>query len=52
MDLNMLTYFGSRERTVDDWSNILHEASPNFNLASATRLSNSTQWLLDVTWIQ
>lgn len=50
MDLNMRTYFGSWERTVDDWIAILHEADPKFNLVSATPLVQSTQWLLDMTW--
>jgi hypothetical protein len=37
MDLNMMTFFGSRERTLEDWQSIVHRADP--------RLSMKVFWL-------
>nr|XP_023873673.1 O-methyltransferase gsfB-like [Quercus suber]POE84310.1 o-methyltransferase gsfb [Quercus suber] len=50
MDLNMLTYFGSREKTVADWETILKEADPRFHLRSVTRPSYDMNCVLDVEW--
>jgi hypothetical protein len=32
MDLNMLTYFGARQKTAENWREILQQADPRFVL--------------------
>lgn len=48
MDLSMLTWFGSRERTVDDWEKIFKAASPNFQLRHAKPAGMN--YNIDVEW--
>ncbi|KAF2163211.1 hypothetical protein M409DRAFT_68527 [Zasmidium cellare ATCC 36951] len=48
MDLSMLTWFGSRERTVDDWEKIFKAASPSFQLRHAKPAGMN--YNLDVEW--
>lgn len=49
MDLQMLSYFGSRERAVSDWELIFKEVDQRFVLKNAIRLS-STDYLLEIWW--
>lgn len=50
MDLSMLTWFGSRERTVDDWEKIFKAASPNFQLRHAKPAGMN--YNIDVEWTE
>lgn len=43
----MLNYFGSRERTVEDWEDTLHEADPRFELKKPP---TDIFHILDVCW--
>ena len=52
MDLSMLTYFGSRERTEDDWLWMLNEADPRFKLISVSKpAAPGISPLLVVEWL-
>ena len=42
----MLTFFGARERTLEDWTTIVKEADPRLKINYAGVPSN----LLDITW--
>jgi hypothetical protein len=47
MDLQMLSYFGSRERAVSDWSSLFKEADEHFEFKNAIDL-NGTGFILEV----
>jgi len=49
MDLQMLSYFGSRERTVSDWGLLFKEADERFELKNAIDL-NGPGFILEVWW--
>ena len=49
MDLQMLSYFGSRERSVSDWESIFNEADERFEFKRAIKLSNG-MYVLEVCW--
>lgn len=49
MDLQMLSYFGSRERTVSDWDLLFKEADERFELKNAIGL-NGPGFILEVWW--
>ena len=52
MDLSTLTYFGSCERTEDDWRQILNQADPRFKLVSVSKpASPGASPLLVVEWV-
>jgi hypothetical protein len=46
MDLTMLTLFGAKERTFEDWIGIIKEVSPNFRVNYAGPPSN----IIDLVW--
>nr|POE49519.1 o-methyltransferase bik3 [Quercus suber] len=50
MDLDMLTYFGSREKSIADWKAILEEADPRFLLRDAIKPTHDINYVLDVEW--
>lgn len=50
MDLNMLEYFGSRERTLADWEAMLKEADESFELKSAVKPPGGQSYILEVVW--
>lgn len=51
MDLQMLSYFGSRERTVSDWEGIFKEADERFEFnGNVAEVNNGTGHLLEVVW--
>ena len=50
MDINMLVFFGSRERTLEDWKALLREADPRFELVKTTRASDQPNTILEVAW--
>lgn len=50
MDLSMLTYFGSRERTFEDWQALLRDADPRFVLRTTTKPGDPPPNILDVLW--
>lgn len=49
MDLSMLSYFGSGERTLSDWKLILEEADKRFEFKRAIKLED-TGYILEVVW--
>ena len=50
MDLDMLSYFGSRERSVEDWREIFKEADERFEFKNAIKLGDTTGYLLEIWW--
>ena len=50
MDITMLIYFGSRERTVGEWREMLAEADERFELIRASRDPRQPNTLLEVGW--
>lgn len=50
MDLHMLSFFGSRERTVSDWEEISKEADERFDFNRNVVELNGTGYLLEVWW--
>jgi hypothetical protein len=50
MDLNMLIYFGSRERTLDEWSVLLQAADPRYFLRGVKQVAGQPNTILDVGW--
>ena len=46
----MLTLFGARERTLNDWINVFAEASPNFQVRLAESVADTPENILDVVW--
>uniref|UniRef100_A0A8H7K3Q2 O-methyltransferase C-terminal domain-containing protein n=1 Tax=Bionectria ochroleuca TaxID=29856 RepID=A0A8H7K3Q2_BIOOC len=47
MDLTMLAFFGSRERTSMDWIDLIKEASPRFQI----NIIGPPSHLVEITWI-
>ncbi|KAK7219399.1 hypothetical protein V2G26_007402 [Clonostachys chloroleuca] len=47
MDLTMLAFFGSRERTSMDWIDLIKEASPRFQI----NIIGPPSHLIEITWI-
>ena len=50
MDINMLVFFGSRERTVSDWEKLLNAADPHFRLANVNRSPHHPNSILEIVW--
>ncbi|PQE24943.1 Sterigmatocystin 8-O-methyltransferase protein [Rutstroemia sp. NJR-2017a WRK4] len=50
MDLNMLSYFGSRERSVADWEDIFKRADERFVLKKAVDLADGLNCIMEVLW--
>lgn len=50
MDINMMIYFGSRERTIGEWEDLLKKADRRFNLLGI-RASTGPNMILDVMWM-
>lgn len=45
-----LTYFGSRERTVDDWSILLNKAHPRFKIRGSRAAPSQVNVVIDIIW--
>ncbi|KAF2027953.1 S-adenosyl-L-methionine-dependent methyltransferase [Setomelanomma holmii] len=50
-DLNMLTYFGARQRTAEDWQEMLREADPSFVMRQALQNVVEGCLVLDIEWM-
>jgi len=50
MDINMLVYFGSRERTLGEWDGLLKTADPRFELERTTKAADQANMILVVAW--
>ncbi|KAF7879494.1 hypothetical protein EAF04_000690 [Stromatinia cepivora] len=50
MNLNMLSYFGSREKSMEDWREIFREADERFEVKNAVKLGDSLTSILEVLW--
>ncbi|KAL8936665.1 MAG: hypothetical protein Q9211_004069 [Gyalolechia sp. 1 TL-2023] len=50
MDINMLTYFGSRERTITEWEQLLQDADRRFRFQEV-RQGQGPNMILDVVWV-
>lgn len=50
MDINMLVFFGSRERTFEDWRELLATADARFALLGIDSASNQHNSILRVAW--
>ena len=46
----MLTFFGSRERTIDEWGGLLRDADPRFVLKGSKRSVGQTSTILEDGW--
>ena len=50
MDITMLVYFGSRERTIGEWIELLNTADPRFVLRRATGDPRQPNTILEIGW--
>lgn len=50
MDLVMLTFFGARERTLDEWKHIVRTADERFEVRYKQSASGPPSDILDVVW--
>ena len=50
MDINMLIFFGSRERSLREWEEMLKKADPRYKLVKATQAEDQPSTILDVEW--
>lgn len=50
MDITMLVYFGSHERTIEQWRSILAEADPRFTLESFAQDPKQPNTILQVVF--
>lgn len=50
MDINMLVFFGSRERSFEDWRELLAVADPRFQFAGIDSAPNQHNSILRVQW--
>jgi hypothetical protein len=48
MDLNMMTFFRSRERSLEEWRSIVHQA--NSQLSMKTFALNPAGHVIDIQW--
>ena len=46
----MMIFFGSRERTVNDWTHLLSEADPKFELRDFKAASSQPNVIITVSW--
>ena len=49
-DIRMMIFFGSRERTVSDWTHLLGEADPRFELRDSKAASSHANVIISVSW--
>lgn len=50
MNLNMLSYFGSREKSIEDWRELLKEADDRFEVKNAIKMGDSLTCIMEVLW--
>lgn len=50
MDINMLVFFGSRERTLEEWREMLAAADERFRLVGAKTARGQPNTILEVAW--
>lgn len=50
MDLNMLAYFGSRERTKADWEDLIKGTDERFDVRFPPPLPGEPMRMIEVTW--
>ncbi len=50
MDITMLIYFGSYERTISQWRDMLQEADPRFHLVTIGRDEKELNTIFVVEW--
>ena len=50
MDINMLVYFGSHERTVEEWRELLIAADPRFKLVNISKAPEKPNTILEIAW--
>ena len=50
MDLVMLTFFGARERTLREWSDIVRKADSRFEVRYNTATSGPPSDIIDIVW--
>ena len=50
MDINMFVFFGSRERTLADWRELLEAADPRFELVDVDIACDQSNTILRVQW--
>ena len=50
MDINMLVFFGSHERTLEEWRRLLIVADPHFELVNINRAPDKPNTILEVAW--
>ncbi|KAL8782579.1 MAG: hypothetical protein Q9213_005257 [Squamulea squamosa] len=50
LDIRMMIYFGSRERTVDEWRTLLGEVDPRFRIQGFKAASGQANIIIDVVW--
>jgi hypothetical protein len=50
MDITMLIYFGSRERTIIEWKELLYKADPRYELQTVNADPKKPNTLLEVGW--
>lgn len=46
----MMIYFGSRERTVEDWRYLLSEVHPQFEIQGSKAATGQANVVIDVIW--
>lgn len=46
----MLIYFGSRERTIDDWASLLSKVHPQFEIQGSVAVKGQANVIIDVVW--
>ncbi|KAL8641121.1 MAG: hypothetical protein Q9226_008671 [Calogaya cf. arnoldii] len=49
-DIMFLTYFGSRERSVDDWRILLNKAHPGFKIRGSKAAPSQVNVVIDIIW--
>ena len=49
-DIRMMIFFGSRERTISDWTHLLGEADPRFELKDFKAASSQPNVIISVSW--
>lgn len=50
LDLCMMAMFNSKERTVEEWKALFHEADPSFRFLGAKRPEGSLLWIIEAVW--
>jgi hypothetical protein len=50
MDVTMLIYFGSPERTISEWKELLSKADPRYKLQAVHADPKKPNTLLEIGW--